>query len=205
MVSRVLPGPVALALWAALLIGAGVWLGAFDTVGAHSPGHRRAAKTIGLAAFVYGTIMAVGAAGGASDPLRPLAPMSTMSQAMNVQPDFATVFSAGQLARNIVAADGRPSLVYVTADWCITCAAIERNVLADARVRAGLAGFNRVRVDVSDNSSAQQDLMRSLGVAGPPTMFIVDGEAREVPGSRLVGDVAVEALLAASAKAAPRP
>lgn len=203
MVSRVLPGPVTLALWAALLIGAGGWLGVFYTGGARSPGHRCAAKTVGLAAFAYGTIMAVGAAGGASDPLALMAP--TMSQPMNVQSDFTTVFSTGQLAQNIAAADGRPSLVYVTADWCITCAAIERNVLADARIRAGLAGFNRVRVDVSDNSPAQQDLMRSLGVAGPPTMFVVDGEAREVPGSRLVGDVAVEALLAASGKAAPRP
>lgn len=76
--------------------------------------------------------------------------------------------------------------------------------MTHAGVRAALAGFNRIKLDVSDDDREQQEMMRSLRVAGPPTMFFLDASAREVPGSRLVGDVTVEALLAAAGKATPR-
>lgn len=205
MVSRIVSGPTTLALWAMLLIGTGVWIGAFDVISADSPGRRRVGKSVGLVAFAYGIIMAVGAAGGAGDPLRPL---GTMIPAMSSGPasadDFAIVRNPQELGRAVAASGDRPSLVYVTADWCTTCAVIERNVLPHAGVRSALAGFNRIKLDVTGDDPEQRALMRSLRVAGPPTMFFLDASAKEVPGSRLVGDVTVERLLAAAGKADAR-
>lgn len=202
MVSRVVPGEYALALWALLLIGSGVYLGAFDSLTHDAPGRRRAGKAAGLAASVYGAILAVGAASGSGDPLRPLAGlMQQGAPAVETgKGAFGSTASAAQLSERIASAGGRPSLVYVTADWCITCAVIDRTVLPDAAVRSRLAGFNLVKIDVSDNTPVQQQIMQSLRVVGPPTMIFVDAKAQEVPGSRLIGDVTVDSLLASASK-----
>jgi thiol:disulfide interchange protein DsbD len=200
MVSRIIPGPYGLALWALLLIGSGVFLGAFDVIRPGAAGTRRAGKAAGLAAFVYGVLLAVGAAGGSSDPFRPLgalAPQAPTAQGLS----FAMAVGEEQLAERIAAAQGRPSLVYFTADWCVTCAIIERSVLPDEEVKARLAGFNLVKVDVSGNGEAEQEVMRLLEVAGPPTMIFIDANGREVSGSRLVGDLGIDTLLASAGKA----
>lgn len=194
MVSRLIPGPYGLALWALLLIGSGVYLGAFDVIRPGAPGLRRAGKAAGLAAFVYGVILAVGAAGGSNDPLRPLGALALQASATQGL-NFTTVVSEEQLTARIKAADGRPSLVYFTADWCVTCAVIDRGVFPDESVKAGLAGFNLIKVDISENGEAQAAVMRALRVAGPPTMIFVDAGGREIAGSRLVGDVTVKMLL----------
>lgn len=200
MVSRLIPGSYGLALWAVLLIGAGVHLGAFDVLRPGAAGIRRAGKAAGLAAFVYGVIMAVGAAGGSSDPLRPLGALALRETASPALA-FAPVTSAGQLSETIAAAGGRPSLVYFTADWCVTCAVIERSVFPDEEVKARLAGFNLVKVDISGNGEAEQAMMRLLEVAGPPTMIFVGANGREASGSRLVGDVSADMLLSSADKA----
>lgn len=200
MVSRIIPGPYGLALWALLLIGSGVYLGAFDVIRPGRSGLRRAGKAAGLAAFIYGVILAVGAAGGSGDPLRPLDALAIKAPATQGL-TFATVLGEEQLSERIAAARGQPSLVYFTADWCVTCAVIERSIFPDEEVQARLAGFNLVKVDVSGDGEAEQALMRRLEVAGPPTMIFVDASGREVPGSRLVGDLGVDMLLASAGKA----
>jgi thiol:disulfide interchange protein DsbD len=202
MVSRIIPGEYALALWALLLIGSGVYLGAFDSLPHDAPSRRRAGKAAGLAAGVYGLILAVGAASGSGDPLRPLAGLMQQAApaAEGGKGAFASTASAAQLSERIATAGGRPSLVYVTADWCVSCAIIDRTVLPDAAVSSRLAGFNLVKIDVSDNTPVQQQMMQSLRVVGPPTMIFVDAKAQEVPGSRLIGDVTVDSLLASAGK-----
>lgn len=202
MVSRIIPAEYALALWALLLIGSGVYLGAFDGLPHDAPNRRRAGKAMGLAASVYGIILALGAASGSGDPLRPLASFVQRGApaAETGEGTFANAASKAQLSERIASASGRPSLLYVTADWCITCNVIERAVLPDAAVKSRLAGFNLVKIDVSDNTPVQQQMMQSLRVVGPPTMIFVDAKAREVPGSRLIGDVTVNSLLASAGK-----
>ena len=204
LISRIIPDHYALALWALLLIGASVYLGAFDTLTADASGRQRTAKTAGLIAGLYGVLLAVGAAAGAGDPLRPLAPLVQRATPTAV-PAFARVQNLDDMNRRIATADGRASLVYFTADWCVTCATIERNVLPDPAIRARLAGFNLIKADVTNNGAEQQHLMQSLRVVGPPTMIMVDADGREVSGARLVGDVTVETLLAAAEKAKTTP
>lgn len=199
LISRIIPDHYGLALWALLLIGASVYLGAFDTLAADAPGRQRAAKAAGLIAGVYGFLLAVGAAAGSGDPLRPLAPLMQRSIPTEVQA-FARVLNSDDMNRRIATADGRPSLVYFTADWCVTCAIIERNVLPNPAIRERLAGFNLIKADVTNNGTEQQQLMQSLRVVGPPTVILTDADGREVSGSRLVGDVTVDSLLAATGK-----
>ena len=67
---------------------------------------------------------------------------------------------------------------------------------------AALEGVTPIKVDVSDFDDEAQRALDLLGAAGPPTMVFLDAARAEVPGTRLVGDVHEEALLAALREAA---
>ncbi|MBS7700077.1 MAG: protein-disulfide reductase DsbD [Chelatococcus sp.] len=205
MASRLVPAEATLALWALLALGLAAWLGAFDTLGADASGRRRAGKTTGLAAALYGILLAIGAASGAGDPLRPLDRLMTQRNGGDTPERTALAFDTAarpdELREHMAANDGKPSLVYVTADWCITCAVIDRGALRDPGIRTQLARFNLIKLDVTDNTAAQQDMMQALQVVGPPTMIFTDPEGREAAGTRLIGEITTATLQAAAAKA----
>lgn len=189
-----LPVAAVLALWSILLVTFGVFIGAFDSLRPETGAMARLGKSAGLLSALYGAVLVVGLAAGASDPLAPLAPFSagsaTLSPAGVSKKDFSPVASARELETLLAAsAKGkRPALVYVTADWCVSCRTIERSVLSQPEIGDALAGFDRLSVDLTTNNADLAGLMKSLDVIGPPTMLFFDGTA-EVPETRLVGEV----------------
>ena len=90
-------------------------------------------------------------------------------------------------------------MIYVTADWCITCKGIERSVLPDPAAAAALEGLRLVKVDVTQPDEKGQALLDRLGVAGPSTMIFLDADLKEPAGSRLVGQVDVSDIVRARA------
>jgi thiol:disulfide interchange protein DsbD len=204
MVSRVLPPQATLALWAALLLLAAVFLGAVDRLTADAGAGLRFRKATGLAASLAGVILAIGAASGGTDPLRPLAHFgmgSSGQQVAETEMTFVSANSTPELEQAMASADGRPAFVYFTADWCVICKTIERDLFPSADVVAGLDGFQRIKVDLTDFNQENHGLMRDLAVVGPPTMIFFDADAAEPNGTRLIGDVGVDTLLASIAQA----
>ncbi len=191
--ARLVPGPVELALWAVLLIGVGVFLGAFDRIAATAEPAVRAGKTVGLVALLGGVILAVGAAMGADDPLRPLAGLGSGRDDTGAALEFAQTDSPATLIAALSSTSG-PAMVYVTADWCVTCRVIERRVLPDAGVQAALAGLTLIKADVTDTGPEGRALLDQLGAVGPPTVVFLDAARSEMDGTRLVGDVTVDTL-----------
>lgn len=193
MSTPLLPAGLDLVLWAALLIGAGTWaLGAARA----GSGLQVLARASGLMALIYGTILIIGAASGATDPLKPLSNISSRSgSAVEGELQFATVTSVQELQSRLHSVrDQTPTLVYFTADWCITCHAIERSVLSQNSVRESLRAFHLIKADVSKLDESNTALMQQLKVAGPPTMVFFDRQAREAAGTRLVGEVTADRL-----------
>src|SRR6266850_4349341 len=72
IIAPVIPVAVQMFLWAILLIGSGVFLGALEPLGAGASGWDRLWKAFGIIALLAGVAQAVGALSGARDPLRPL-------------------------------------------------------------------------------------------------------------------------------------
>src|SRR5690606_32914431 len=137
-------------------------------------------------------------------PLRPLARFGAGQQvAATAEASFIEARSTPQIEQALASADGRPTLVYFTADWCVICKSIERDVLPDAEIVARLDGFQRVEVDLTALDDANRALMRDLAVIGPPTMIFFDRNATEADGTRLVGDVTTKTLRASIARAGP--
>ncbi|WP_349359897.1 protein-disulfide reductase DsbD [Stappia sp.] len=191
-----LPPGVDLALWAALLIAVASFAFSAALPNATALASLRA---LGGLALVYGVILLVGASAGGTDPLKPLAPLAQRggATAPGSAEDlrFAATGSIPDLQARLAAAKGeRPTMVYFTADWCVTCRTIERSVFPDPQVKRSLAAFQLVKADLSDFDAENAALMRTLQVAGPPTMIFFDAAGREAADTRLVGTVTVDTL-----------
>ena len=188
--SRILPAPATLALWALLLIGSAVYLGALDRPHERATGWRRLNQGLGLASLVYGVILVIGAAAGGEDPLRPLAPLvgapATAQSAATTA--FAPVTSVAAVQQAVASARsaGQPVMLDFYADWCIECKHLEKQTFAHADIAPRLSGMKLLRADVTADSADDQALLKHYGLFGPPAvLFFVDGE--ELRGNRVTG------------------
>jgi thiol:disulfide interchange protein len=101
-------------------------------------------------------------------------PMQTGDAATSLPPG-SIAFSTGTL--NELRAQGRPVFVDVTADWCITCLANERTVLATATVQQAFqeAGVTYMVADWTDYDPGIAEFVASHGRSGIPLYVLYDG------------------------------
>jgi thiol:disulfide interchange protein DsbD len=71
---------------------------------------------------------------------------------------------------------------------------MERRVFTDAGVQSALAGVVLLRADVTANDEADRELLRQLGLFGPPAILFFDANGAELRPFRLVGYVDSEAF-----------
>ncbi|MGB3901253.1 MAG: protein-disulfide reductase DsbD [Mesorhizobium sp.] len=199
LATPLLPSGLDLALWAVLLIGLASYL--FSAVLPHGLA-LTAGRALGSMSLIHGAILMIGAAAGATDPLKPLAVFADRgtAPAASKELEFASLASTADLQAKLDGED-RPTLVYFTADWCVTCRGIERGVFPDQGVRQALSGFQLLKADVTDFDTQDAELMKQLRVAGPPTMLFFDEKASEVASTRLVGSVSVDSLTQSAQRA----
>lgn len=198
--SRVLPAEAGLLLGAGLMLLIAVLLGLFRPATGGGP-WVGAARAGGLAAAVWGVMLLVGAASGAQDPWRPLTGLfGSAAQAAAVATNAAAptvVTDTAALAGAVKAAGvaGTPSLVYFTADWCVSCKVIDRTVFADPEVQTALSGARLIEVDVTRTTSETRALLKDFAVIGPPTMIFLDATATEPAATRLVGEMSARDVI----------
>ncbi|HAC00417.1 MAG TPA: cytochrome C biogenesis protein, partial [Brevundimonas sp.] len=118
----------------------------------------------------------------------------------------AVVAEPAALERAIkqAAARSRPAMIYFTADWCVICRQMDREVFADGQVVAALQNADLIKVDVTDNTPETRQLMETYRVVGPPTLIFLSPASQEPASTRLVGKTTVSKVLASldSAQAA---
>ncbi|WP_239016285.1 protein-disulfide reductase DsbD [Spiribacter vilamensis] len=188
---RFLPGTITLALWGLLLIGCGVWLGGMDRPDTGSGNHQRAARTLGLAALIWGAVSLVGASAGGGDVLRPLGDLSlsgdetSESRAMAFR-DIDTVADLDTALADARAA-GRPVMVDIYADWCVYCVQLEERTFTDPSVQEAVANAVLLRADVTDMTPEHRSLMSRLDVYLPPAVIFYGPGGDERRDERVVG------------------
>jgi thiol:disulfide interchange protein DsbD len=194
--SRILPGPVTLALYGVVAIIGAAMLGAFNHLGADSRHSARIGKGIGLATGLYAGALFVGALSGHDDPLQPLrglTPTATIGATAEAAPaelEFQSVRGTDGLAEALKTANGRPVVLDLYADWCVECKKLEKETFTDQTVREALRDAVLLRADVTANDEADQALLRTLGLYGPPAILFFDGQGNEKRNYRLQGFVA---------------
>jgi thiol:disulfide interchange protein DsbD len=201
LIGRVVTGPGILLLWSLLLIGGGVFSGVMDQLPESAGLWRRATKTASVSTVIVGAIMMFGAALGGDDPLRPLNQLRasiTKANGDGHSIDFINATTRQSLETALAEDPDKPVLVYVTADWCVTCRVIEREVWADASVQTALSGLSVIAADVSDFGAEGQAMLDQLGAVGPPTMVFLNRDRAEEPGTRIVGDATAKGVIASA-------
>ena len=83
-------------------------------------------------------------------------------------------------------------MLYFTASWCEYCKILDAKVFSDERIIAKFANYEKIKIDVSENSPLQLEIMKEFNVFAPPVLIFFDkGQRME----KITGYVDVNELL----------
>jgi len=187
MLERILPGAVTMALWSILVLVAGVFLGAFQTLGVSAGPLQKLRKAVGLMAALYGAALMFGALSGAENPLQPLRFAGQPQSAAGLE--FKRIKTMADLDEELAAAaiQGRPVMLDFYADWCVSCKEMEHYTFTNKQVQKTLAHTLLLQADVTANDQDDQALLRRFDIFGPPTIMFFDANGQEQQNFRVVG------------------
>jgi thiol:disulfide interchange protein DsbD len=186
VLSPVLPPMAQMLAWAALFIGAAIFLRALDAVPAGASGWWRLWKALGIVALVIGVALLVGALSGSRDPLRPLAALSGGGAPAQAPVPWQRVASLQDLQERLKA-PGKPVMLDFYADWCVSCKEMESFTFSDPKVRVQLDGMLLLQADVTAHNEADRALLKRFSLFGPPGIVFFDAQGREIRGLRVIG------------------
>jgi len=192
MLSRVIPESVTLLLWAFLLIGTAVNMGAFESLHADCPRCPKAiTKSMGIIIFIYGTSLLLGGVTGATNPLNPLEKFMAKPQMITTgksdEIQFETITSLKELDAILARSKGRKVMLDFYADWCVACKELEHNTFSDPDVKAKMKSFVLIQADVTANGDKEKALSKKFGVFGPPAILFFDEEGTLIKGRTIIG------------------
>jgi len=196
MLDRVLPGLVTMLLWAALIIFAAIWFGAFRKLAQPATNRQILGKAAGMLVLFYGAIVVIGALSGSRNPLKPLDHVSG-TQTLFPELAFERIKSVRdfEAARIRAAAADQPLMLDFYADWCVSCKEMEHFTFTDPDVQKALEGAVLVQADVTANDATDQELLKHFGIFGPPTIIFFDRNGREIESQRVIGYQDVDAFM----------
>lgn len=179
LVSRLLPGPLVLALWGALAVAVGIVAGALSSP---TESAQRWLKTPALMIFIYGVVAIAGALQGNSDLLNPIGE-STHSES---EAPFVKTTSIAEI-NTLIAESQQPVMVDLYADWCISCKVMDEEIFAQEDAQLALRHLLWVQLDLTDNTEEHKAFMNTHGVFGPPTVLFFEAGSDNSQG-RIIGE-----------------
>jgi len=87
------------------------------------------------------------------------------------------------------------SLLYFTADWCVSCRTLEKDTFNNQDFLNLLVTVNAMKVDVTENDLDDQKLMKEFNIFGPPTIVMISKTGNEIESSRKVGVISSNELI----------
>lgn len=197
MLARIIPAPVAMLLWAILLIIFAVYLGLLSPD--NHKGWGNFWRGLGLVLAIYGVILMIGAALGNGNPLQPLqaaAPPYNVSKTALLQSDMKTITftpvknnSDFDKALSQGIQDKQITLLDFYADWCIACKEMDHKVFNDSEVAKKAQAMNTLRANVTANDIFDKAIQERFGVIAPPTILFFDKNGNELADFRIVGEM----------------
>ena len=195
MLSRMIPGPITLFLWATLFIVAAIFFGIFSPVPKQL---QWLVKGLAVSMLTYSIILMIGAAKGNSDLFHPWEQFDNVGQEANTKSVFNIVQSMDELEEQLALAkkNHQIALLDFYADWCNSCVIMDRTIFSRADVKKALKNVMLLRADLTKNNAFDQALLKRFKVVGPPTIIFFNREGQELTSPRIVGEVNAEEFLA---------
>lgn len=186
LLERIVPTSLTMFFWSCLSIFSGIYAGAL--LPAHTP-KEKGQQGVGIILFIYGVLILIGTSIGANNPLKPLAALrvDVLNEAQSYQPVQQQTLSS--IKQQLEQAQGSPILLDFYADWCSSCKEMEATTLQDPQVKALLSQFKWIKVDITQNSAENKEIMRYFNVVAPPTFIFFDQQGKELKPLKTVGEV----------------
>lgn len=177
LIERVFISPVMLMVWALWFMVVATWAWSWLGKG------RMLTQALGLIAGIWATCLIVGAALGNNDSLHPLASLTSSSAASIMQTTAGqpatsnatdkTVTTLAELDA-IIAANPKV-LVDVTAEWCIECRIMDKNLFHNRPTQ--MQDWQLVRLDITDTTADSKAILARYQLFGPPALlYYQDGQ-----------------------------
>jgi len=99
-----------------------------------------------------------------------------------------------QIKINEAIQESKPTMVYFTADWCVSCRRLEKNTFSNQSLQDKISRIQVLKVDLSDNSIEDQLLIKKYSIFGPPTILFFDSDGSEIKNRRKIGVVSAAIL-----------
>jgi len=200
MLERVIPAQTAMFLWAILLIGTSIYLGALTQLENSASGWQKLWKGLGLVMLIYGAIVMLGASSGGRDVLQPLHGSTLMGGGSKAEAhlNFKTIKSLAELESEVknAASQNRAVMLDFYADWCVDCKIMEKRTFSDVNVHKALDNVLLLQADVTPNDETDQELLKAFGLFGPPAILFFDTHGNEIKSRRVIGFMAAEEFAA---------
>ncbi len=137
------------------------------------------------------SLLASGFSGRASffEPLGFFASTSGSVENQSVELNAITV-STGQdlsLALESAKAAGKPVMLDVLADWCVSCFVMEEEILKRPDVISMMSAVELIKVDITDVTPENAAFLKAQQLFGPPAFLFYDAKGDQV--GRIVGEV----------------
>jgi thiol:disulfide interchange protein DsbD len=203
MLSRIVPDSVNMVLWALFFMISGVYLGAFEALGAAKRSWNALFKALGIVFIIYGALLFVGALSGSNSLLTPLDQFAkgnaTVAEGKvpveNREVRFQVIHSSEELDMILEANKGKTVMLDFSAEWCSSCKEMEHFTFADEKVKEKMQSFVLVQADVTANSEQERALTKRFGLYGPPGILFFK-EGKEIKNARIIGYQPPEKFLA---------
>ena len=181
--------PVFLVLVGGVLIGVGVFAGAFDPVTAESTGRDRLWKVAGIVCLTLGVCYTARSVLSLRPTRTALGPTQPKLGIEWVKSEAEALAKAKQ--------DGMPVMIDFRADWCSACLMLEGETLVDPRVIAEAKRFVCAKIDCTDTKdSSLGQVQNKYGVVGLPTLVFIDSQGRFLRDKSITEFVKPDALVA---------
>ncbi len=174
LVERVFISPVMLLVWALWFMIVATWAWSWAGRG------RMLTQALGLIVAIWAAILVVGAALGNDDSLHPLESLSATSmlvQSTAGQASAQTATSSRTMDKKIttlaeldvITAANPKVIVDVTAEWCIECRIMDKNLFTNRPVQ--MQDWQLVRLDITDTTEDSKAILARYQLFGPPTLL----------------------------------
>ncbi|MBD5770064.1 protein-disulfide reductase DsbD [Marinomonas colpomeniae] len=141
--------------------------------------------------FLVGTVEFLGGTMGNTSLLHPLKmSLSTTSTNGTVKETAtfdASIKSLSELNNIVANQDGRPVMLDLYADWCISCKEVEA-MFVSPEIQPMISKVQLIRVDVTENSAENKALMKKFNLFGPPSLIFLDAQGKERQSLTLMGE-----------------